>query len=86
VLNADPRARTVLAAWLAFAVLFRVVILRHPLSARLPDVAVVTSIGAVAVGYHALTWLLAWRRTRPMLALATAVLVVLVVVRSCRVP
>jgi hypothetical protein len=80
VLNADPRARTVLAAWLAFAVLFRVVILRHPLSARLPDVAVVTSIGAVAAGYHALTWLLAWRRTRPMLALATAVLVVLVVV------
>jgi hypothetical protein len=80
VLNADLPARSVLAGWLVFAVFFRLVILRHPLSARLPDVAVVTSIGAAAVGYHALAWLWAGRRTRPMITLAVAVLAVLVVV------
>jgi len=76
--SADLGARSVLAAWLVFAVLFRVVILRHPLSARMPDVAVVTSIGAMVVGYQALMWLLARRRTRPASTVAAAVLTVLV--------
>ena len=78
VVSADPGVRSVLAAWLVFAVLFRVVILRHPLSARLPDVAVVTTIGATAVAYQVLTWLLARRKTRPMITLAGAALALLV--------
>ena len=70
--------RGVLAAWLVLAVLFSVVILRHPLSARLPDVAATFSIGAVAVGHDLLTRLLALRRARPLTAVAGVAGVLLV--------
>lgn len=84
VRTAPVQARSVLASWLVLALFFRIVILRHPLSARLPDLAAVTSIGAVALGHHALTTLLAWRRTRPLAALAGAVIAALVVVPAVR--
>ncbi len=82
---ATVRERSVLAAWLTFAIVFRIVILRHPLSARLPDVAAVSSIGIVVVGRHALSHLVAWRRTRPVVAfsgLAVAALVGALTVQS----
>ena len=53
-----PARRAPLAALLAFAVSYRMVVLRHPLEARLPDAATVAAIASLL----ALTWL--WQTTR----------------------
>jgi hypothetical protein len=81
--NATRRAG--LTAWVVLAVLFNLVILRHPLSARLPDVAVAVDVGAVAMGYALVVRLLALRRRRPVAAVAGlvgAALIALVTVQS----
>jgi hypothetical protein len=76
--------RSVLAAWLVLGVLFSVVIRRHPLSARLPDVAVVMTVGAVVVLHLGVTRLLALRRARPVPAVAGIVAVALIVLVSAQ--
>ncbi len=58
VLRTAPAWRAPLAALLAFAVFYRMVILRHPLEARLPDAATVAAMASVL----ALSWL--WRLAR----------------------
>jgi len=76
-----PRAaheRSMVAAWVTFALLFRLVILRHPLAARLPDLAAVASLGAVIVAYRSLTRAVTSRPVRSVRALAGIVLAAVV--------
>lgn len=64
----------VAALWL-FAIAFRIVILRHPLRARLPDVAVVAAVAGVIVAAVLVRGIARWWRTRPAWAgLAVAAL------------
>jgi hypothetical protein len=57
-LRTAPAWRAPLAALLAFAVFYRIVILRHPLEARLPDAATVAAMASLL----ALSWL--WQTAR----------------------
>jgi hypothetical protein len=67
-----PATMPVLVALWIFAVAFRVVILRHPLRARLPDVAVVAALSGVIVAWALGGRVRAWWRTRPARAVAIA--------------
>ncbi len=64
-----PELPALVALWF-FTVAFRVVILRHPLRARLPDAAVVAALACVIAAAAPLRRLPAWWRTRPASAVA----------------
>ena len=66
-----PELPTAVALWI-FVLAFRAVILRHPLRARLPDVAVVAALAGVVVAVAVLRRLPAWWRTRPAWSVAAA--------------
>ena len=75
-----PELPPMVALWF-FTVAFRVVILRHPLRARLPDVAVVAAMGGAIAAVALLRRLPVWWRTRPAWAVAaTAVALAFAVV------
>jgi len=67
-----PALPTAAALWI-FVLGFRLVILRHPLRARLPDVAVVAAVAGVIVAAEVLRRLPAWWRTRPAWSFGAAV-------------
>jgi hypothetical protein len=69
-----PVMPAVAALWM-FALTFRLVILRHPLRARLPDVSVVAAIAGVLVVWVLVERAVAWRRTRPASSIAAAAVV-----------
>lgn len=66
-----PELPAALALWI-FVLVFRAVILRHPLRARLPDVAVVAALAGVVVAAAVLRRVPAWWRTRPAWSVAAA--------------
>ena len=66
-----PALPTAVALWV-FVLAFRVVILRHPLRARLPDVAVVAALAGVVVAAAMMRRVPAWWRTRPAWSVAAA--------------
>lgn len=66
-----PALPTAAALWI-FVLAFRVIILRHPLRARLPDVAVVAALAGVLVGAAVVRRVPTWWRTRPAWSLAAA--------------
>ena len=63
------------ALWI-FLLAFRLVILRHPLRARVPDVAVVAALAGVIVAAVLVRQAWAWWRTRPAWSVAAAATVV----------
>jgi hypothetical protein len=67
-----PATTPFLVALWVFVVAFRVVILRHPLRARLPDVAVVAALSGVIVAWALDSRIRAWWRTRPVWSTAIA--------------
>jgi hypothetical protein len=60
-----------LAALWVFAIAFRLIILRHPLRARLPDVAVVAAMTGLIVATALVRRVPGWWRPRPAWAVAT---------------
>ena len=69
-----PELPTAAALWL-FLLAFRVVILRHPLRARLPDVAVVAALAGVVVAAAVVRRVPVWWRTLPAWSVAATVAV-----------
>jgi hypothetical protein len=66
-----PQLPTAVALWI-FVIVFRLVILRHPLRARLPDVAVVAAVAGTVVAAVVVQRVPAWWRTRPAWSVAAA--------------